>query len=921
MQVTGNDIKTRSFGVFELNLKSAELRKYGIRIKLQEQPFQMLSLLLANAGEVVTREELRQKLWTAHTFVDFDRSLNKAMTKLRSALGDSAESPRYIETVPRHGYRFLAEVRVTREEAFVIAAAQDSSAEDLRTRAAIVARPEAGLHHLSRSIYLRLSPDRRRAYAIAATGLLAVLTALGFLRIQQLVVHGVSVAAAQPRRSIAVLGFRNLSGNPQQAWLSTALSDWLMTELTAGEQLRAIPAEAVARMKRELSLSDADSLRTDTLSRIRKNLATDYVVVGSYVALDEKSDGQIRLDLCLQDTQSGETVGIFSESGTGTHLLDLVSHAGERLREKLGVRAITNEEAAEVAISVPAKAEAARLYSEGLAELRVFDALAARGLLQKAVVLEPDYAPAHAALATTFLQLGYEEDAVAEAKKAFNLSTNLSRAERLLVEGRYHEISRNWDRAIEIYRALYDFFPDNLEYGLNLASAEVSANKWKEGLETVAVLRMLPAPLRDDPRIDLTESAAARSLGDTRRAEAALSRAAEKARAAGASLLLAKVRAAQAWLFENSGREEQVESAVREAMQLYVSANDQPGVAAVATLDAIAMERQGDYFGAKRKYEESLAIYMRSSNKTSIGAEHNNLGDVLLYLGQVGQAQRSYSAALNTYRDIGDQNGVALAKIGLGDVFLAVGRLNEARNMYADAAEICQQLGSRNRQAQALAGLGMLQQLQGNAEEAQKQEQEAIAMLEEVGNRSEAERVRMQLAELLLDEGKIAEADKTAQRSVEVFEEEKAGRSAALARLVLSGALLAEGRIAEARTVVGQVLTAATRSRDQQLLLRAEIATAEIQAASGLTSDMSESIKRLSRVMATARTSSFPAIAFEACLVAGQMELKGRDANLGRSHLEWLEEESSKAGFMTIARKASAARKVSSNKGVRSSFE
>src|SRR2546430_11414540 len=116
MQTTEGRGQTRGFGVFELDLRAAELRKRGVRIKLQEQPFQILCLLLDHSGQVVTRDELRHKLWPAHTFVDFDRSLNKAMTKLRSALGDSAESPRYVETIPRHGYRFLAHVYVPQPE-------------------------------------------------------------------------------------------------------------------------------------------------------------------------------------------------------------------------------------------------------------------------------------------------------------------------------------------------------------------------------------------------------------------------------------------------------------------------------------------------------------------------------------------------------------------------------------------------------------------------------------------------------------------------------------------------------------------------------------------------------------------------------------------------------------------------------------
>ncbi|MGC2727531.1 MAG: winged helix-turn-helix domain-containing protein, partial [Candidatus Acidiferrales bacterium] len=96
------------FGAFEADLRAGELRKHGIRLKLQDQPFQILELLLEHPGDVVTREEIRQKLWPADTFVDFDTSLNSAIMKLRNVLGDSADDPRYIETVPRHGYRFIA---------------------------------------------------------------------------------------------------------------------------------------------------------------------------------------------------------------------------------------------------------------------------------------------------------------------------------------------------------------------------------------------------------------------------------------------------------------------------------------------------------------------------------------------------------------------------------------------------------------------------------------------------------------------------------------------------------------------------------------------------------------------------------------------------------------------------------------------
>src|SRR5438094_10013456 len=100
------------FGVFELDPRAGELRKHGLRVRLQEQPFQVLAMLLEHPGEVVTREEVQKTLWPADTFVDFDHGLNKAINKIREALGDSAQSPRFVETVARRGYRFLAEVKV-----------------------------------------------------------------------------------------------------------------------------------------------------------------------------------------------------------------------------------------------------------------------------------------------------------------------------------------------------------------------------------------------------------------------------------------------------------------------------------------------------------------------------------------------------------------------------------------------------------------------------------------------------------------------------------------------------------------------------------------------------------------------------------------------------------------------------------------
>ena len=136
------------------------------------------------------------------------------------------------------------------------------------------------------------------------------------------------------RRTIAVLGFKNLSGKPEQYWLSTALSEMLTTELSQGDQLRTIPGESVAQMKLSLSLADADSYGRETLNRIRQNLGSDDVVLGSYLPL---GDGLLRLDLRLQDAVAGETLVSVSEKGKESEIDQLVSRAGAELRAKLDI--------------------------------------------------------------------------------------------------------------------------------------------------------------------------------------------------------------------------------------------------------------------------------------------------------------------------------------------------------------------------------------------------------------------------------------------------------------------------------------------------------------------------------------------------------------------------------------------------------
>src|SRR5436309_5227484 len=214
--------RTLRFGFFEVDLRASELRKHGIRIKVQEQPFHILTLLLERSGDIVTREELRQKLWPAHTFVDFDRSLNKAMTKLRSALGDSAESPRYVETIPRHGYRFLAPVHDHYEGAEAATLSDGSSGVG---HPRIVCGEEENGGRFQRfltSLDLHTRSGRWRTALLAAALAFVILAAFTYTRIQASSGPAGLANGNNLRQSVAVLGFKNLSGEAQDGWLSTA---------------------------------------------------------------------------------------------------------------------------------------------------------------------------------------------------------------------------------------------------------------------------------------------------------------------------------------------------------------------------------------------------------------------------------------------------------------------------------------------------------------------------------------------------------------------------------------------------------------------------------------------------------------------------------------------------------------------------
>ena len=390
------------FGVFEVDLQASELRKQGIKVKLQQQPFELLAMLLEHPGEVVTREEIQKRLWPADTFVDFDRGLNRATNRLRESLGDDAESPRFIETLPRRGYRFIAPVVKSDESGHV----------------AELVPPQADTVPTNGSPY---SPgyDRVRlrigfVTALVAIALLTVAAWFAFFRPR----HGAI-------ESVAVLPFSNGSSDSNAEYLSDGITESLINNLSQLPNLRVMARSTVFRYK----ANDADP------QKIGNNLHVQAVLSGRLL----QQGNVLIIQAELMDVKTGVHLwgGQFNRSAEDVLALqdDLSREIAEKLRVKL-----TGEQKQRLARRNTEDAEAYRFYLKGRYywNKRSPEGMQkAASYFQQAIDKDPGYALAYAGLADTYVYLSFfnmvaPRDAMPKAKtaaaKALEIDDHLAEA-------------------------------------------------------------------------------------------------------------------------------------------------------------------------------------------------------------------------------------------------------------------------------------------------------------------------------------------------------------------------------------------------------------------------------------------------------------------------------------------------------------
>ena len=718
------------FGEFRVDPVRRRLLRGGEPVAVTSKCFSLLVVLLERHGEIVDKEELFREVWP-DTYVT-EANLTQNVSSLRKALGERAGDKRYIVTVPGRGYSFVAEVtEVSSDASGIFPIMRLEEVPPVRSFPAPVVESvkvkdfneaneaeevEQGLADTTESLGFQAAPVsvepakprrwmRRTVAALLAALLLAVAAAGLLLRRPKTVASpeeppsaAVPVAAVH-RPAVAVLGFRDLAGNPETAWLGVALSEMLSTELSAGGQARLISGENVARARQSLSIPYTENLKSTDLTRLRTLLGADLMVTGAYLALDGGEGRQIRLDLRVIDLPEGKLVATLSEVGKQSDLFEIVSRAGARLRQNLGLHEPSVEQARAVQALHPSNPEAARLDAQGLARLRAYDPVAARGFLERAAEIEPDSAVIHSHLSRAYFDLGNDARSLQEARRALDLSRSLPREDRLAIEARFYAAGKQWAQAVEIYRSLWTFFPDDIDHGLHLAETLINGGRAGEAMEILKTLRQTSAG-REDPQIDVELARAARRTADFATEAWAAKAAEEKARKSGERLALAR-----ALIFQGD--------------ELLVAG--QPETAAA-------------------RFREAERLARAVGHPWTAGMALSNLGSALTALGDLGEADFRHRQSLDIARQLGSGLGIAAQLYTLGVLQQDRGELDESLALLQEALPAYVALGDRLMQGRVFVAMAQVQLRRGDVAAARRSAEEALTAAREVNNRADEAR-------------------------------------------------------------------------------------------------------------------------------------------------------------------------------------
>ncbi|PYU67147.1 MAG: hypothetical protein DMG52_34740 [Acidobacteria bacterium] len=451
------EVRSRSilrFGVFEVDVRAGELRKQGVRIKLQEQPFHVLTVLLQRPGEVVTREELRSENWSADTFVDFDNSLNTAINKLREALGDSADNPRFIETLPRRGYRFITPVTNEGREASATGAAAVSDKRAWRTAAIM-----AGV----------------LAAAVSAGGL--------YWRSHRF--------PKLTEKDTIVLGdFTNTTGDPV---FDGTLREGLSVELEQSPFLSLVSEEGIQQTLRMMGQPTNVRLKPQIAREVCQRTNSTAALDGSIALIGTRYNLILKAVNCV----SGELLASTeAQASDKNHILDALGKVALEMRRRLGESLSTVQKYnTPLEQATTPSLEALQAFSLGVKAQFAGD-VAPVAFFQSAIQLDPNFAAAYDAMGSENEVIGTAL-AVENIRKAFELRTRVSEREKLIIEGDYyHFVTGDRTKAQQSYILGEQIYPREVTFRESLGVLYNALGQYEAGLrEDQEAVRLAPSSI------------------------------------------------------------------------------------------------------------------------------------------------------------------------------------------------------------------------------------------------------------------------------------------------------------------------------------------------------------------------------------------------------------------------------------------
>ena len=453
------------FDRFVVDLRAGEICKQGIRLKLQDQPFRVLAILLERPGDVVSREELRQRLWPANTFVDFDTGLNSAIKKLRDVLGDSADKPRYIEPLPRRGYRFIGSLNHVTEPT----AQTESKAGADRLQ---VPRQTATVPLASDE-----TPHGRFRLVLGVASVVATLMIAAFFTFAP---RGRSGSPPAPIKSLAVLPLQNLSGDPTQDYFADGMTEEIIGRLSAIRGLRVVSRTSVMQFK---------NTRTPA-PQIAQALGVDALVEGSVM----RDDGRVRVHAQLIRAATDEHFWSETYDRELGDALALESDVAQAIAAKVLVT-VTGEERERLVAARHVAPEVYESYLKGQGQLTNgrsrTDLEKSLAFFEDAVHRDPTFAPAYLGVAATYDRLGHvlfalppqetRPKQIAAARKALELNPDFAEAHVLLAVVRQRQWQ--WSDAESEFKWALRLRPNDAAAHLGMAKWLLAQGRTEEAME------------------------------------------------------------------------------------------------------------------------------------------------------------------------------------------------------------------------------------------------------------------------------------------------------------------------------------------------------------------------------------------------------------------------------------------------------